>query len=41
MNKEEELFELVLKSNFGVVIWWFPQYKWRMVALLSGVIANA
>jgi hypothetical protein len=32
---EEETIERILESDWNIIIWWFPQYKWKMLALLK------
>jgi hypothetical protein len=41
MTKEEELFEMIIKAPFGVVVWFFPQYKFRIIARIIQKIGNA
>jgi hypothetical protein len=40
-NLEKELLEMVMKAPFGVTIWFFPKYKFRIIALISKEIGNA
>lgn len=38
---EDETLDQLMLLEFGVIIWWFPQYKWKYIALFRKETANA
>ncbi len=38
---DDETLEKLMVLNIGFIIWLFPQYEWKMIALFRFEIANA
>ncbi len=30
----EQLMEMIMANEINAIIWMFPQYKWKMIAML-------